>query len=148
MRGFFGYDGIRHCTNKQDFILRKKRLNGRLRSLTNPADFRRDLLADGGEDGCARVESVGGFKRWAVDSQAQAEALLRRALSQHCAAIVSGREAAKFLDSIVEAFDQVARSVNGPAVGNIVGPVRFDGPHAPPSPYPPGDPKRQPCAGD
>jgi hypothetical protein len=36
-----------------------------------------------------------------------------------------GCDAAKFLDPILEAFDQVALSVNGPAVGKIDGLVRF-----------------------
>src|ERR1700687_1131035 len=59
MRAFFRYDGVRHWTYKQGSILRKKRLNGRLRPPTNPADFRRDLFDNGCEDGCARVEGVG-----------------------------------------------------------------------------------------
>src|ERR1700733_15218289 len=75
----------------------KKRLNGRLRPLTNPANFRRDLFDDGCEDGCPCCGAWGGLSAGLRTHKREAEALLRRSLSQHCAAIVSGREAAKFL---------------------------------------------------
>jgi hypothetical protein len=89
--------------NKQASIPRKERLNGRRRPQTNPADSRRDLSDDGCKDGCACVEGVHGLKSWAAD------------------------DAAKFHDPAVEAFDQVAPSINGPLQGISSAQFDFDG---------------------